>query len=80
MAKKAPASKPTPTDPDDEQPGDPIVIPERWTVMVFMGIETEDGNAPMLQPAIDDLVEMATIGSGSPPDTSQSQGQRAQSF
>lgn len=38
----------------------------KWTVMVFMGAETEEGNAPMLQPAADDLVEMATVGSGAP--------------
>ena len=55
MSKKTPAVLP---DPAEEE------IPEKWTVMVFMGAETEDGNAPMIQPAIDDLVEMATVGSG----------------
>lgn len=42
----------------------PDTLPKRWTVMVLMGTEVEDGNAPMLGPALDDLREMAAVGSG----------------
>lgn len=48
-------------------PGGPApanVTPTKWTVMVFMGAEVEDGNAPMIGPALDDLAEMAAVGSG----------------
>jgi Clostripain family len=37
-----------------------------WTVLVYMGVDTEAGNVPMLRPAIDDLAEMAAVGSGGP--------------
>lgn len=36
----------------------------KWTVMVFMGADTVDGNAPMFDAADDDLKEMAEVGSG----------------
>ena len=44
-------------------------LPEtRWTVMVFMGVNTEDGNAPLLDAARDDLAEMTKgVGAGSGP-------------
>lgn len=38
----------------------------KWTVMVFMGADTVAGNAPMLDAAVADLAEMATVGSGGP--------------
>jgi Clostripain family len=38
----------------------------QWTVMVFMGANTEQGNTPMFDAAHDDLQEMANVGSGGP--------------
>ncbi len=35
----------------------------KWTVMVFMGTETEEGNAPLVEAAISDLEEMMAVGS-----------------
>ena len=45
------------------RPASDTVTPTQWTVMVFMGTDTEEGNAQMLQPAIEDLREMAAVGS-----------------
>jgi hypothetical protein len=36
----------------------------KWTVMVFMGADTIDGNAPLISAADADLAEMASVGSG----------------
>ncbi|HZM92579.1 MAG TPA: clostripain-related cysteine peptidase [Vicinamibacterales bacterium] len=36
----------------------------KWTVMVFMGAATIDGNAPLLEAAEADLAEMRLVGSG----------------
>jgi Clostripain family len=36
----------------------------KWTVMVFMGAATIDGNAPLIEAAEADLAEMAFVGSG----------------
>lgn len=36
----------------------------RWTVMVFMGVDTVDGDHPMHDAAVADLMEMAAVGSG----------------
>ena len=44
---------------DEPNPNDP-----KWTVMVFMGAATIDGNAPLIEAAEDDLAEMAFVGSG----------------
>jgi hypothetical protein len=37
---------------------------KKWTVMVFMGAATIEGNAPLRDPALDDLAEMEFVGSG----------------
>ena len=40
----------------------------RWTVMVFMGVNTEEGNAPLVEAARADLAEMAKgVAAGSGP-------------
>ncbi len=36
----------------------------KWTVMVFMGVATVDGNAPLLEAAEADFAEMRFVGSG----------------
>lgn len=36
----------------------------KWTVMVFMGAATIDGNAPLIEAARNDLAEMRSVGSG----------------
>ena len=38
--------------------------PAQWTVMVFMGADTIEGNAPLGDAADADLAEMASAGSG----------------
>jgi hypothetical protein len=38
----------------------------QWTVMVFMGADTIEGNAPLVDAADADLAEMAAVGSGGP--------------
>jgi hypothetical protein len=40
--------------------------PEKWTVMVFMGAATIEGNAPLGDAAQNDLAEMQFVGSGGP--------------
>ena len=35
-----------------------------WTVMVFMGADTIQGNAPLVDAALDDITEMENVGSG----------------
>src|SRR5688500_17927478 len=37
---------------------------KNWTVMVFMGAATIEGEEDLLDAAEDDLLEMATVGSG----------------
>ena len=37
---------------------------KKWTVMVFMGAATIDGEEDLLDAAEDDLIEMASVGSG----------------
>ena len=36
----------------------------KWTVMVFMGADSIEGNAPLLDAAEADLLEMRSVGSG----------------
>ncbi len=36
----------------------------KWTVMVFMGAATVEGEAPLFDAAEDDLAEMRFVGSG----------------
>jgi hypothetical protein len=38
----------------------------KWTVMIFMGAATINGNAPLMDAAEADLKEMAQVGSGGP--------------
>ena len=48
----------------------PRKTPKKWTVMVFMGAATIEGEEDLLNAAEDDLLEMASVGSGpvlSPP-------------
>jgi hypothetical protein len=47
----------------DTSPGG-VPTDAKWTVMVFMGADTIEGNAPLLDPAEADLLEMRFVGSG----------------
>src|SRR5688572_6701162 len=46
-----------------EPTSDPSVD-RKWTVMVFMGADTEAGNAPLIEAAEADVNEMKAVGSG----------------
>ena len=54
MAANAEQVKPTPADDPDA----------KWTVMVFMGADTIEGNSSLVEAADDDLREMETVKSG----------------
>jgi hypothetical protein len=49
--------------PPDTAPGSDSQSP-KWTVMVFMGAATIQGNEPLIAAAEADLAEMAFVGSG----------------